>query len=155
MCYNGVSNQKNDTSNDKQMRMLRGVWVPCWRDVAGLAAPPFETRGADSVSYINGVVSWLLRGVCETARHGETQHEHTRECVANCEWRSTQLRLRKDKAECAGETLRIIAARIGPFGAIGRFGSWEDILGEFVVVKQTQVVSLQVLGNGAGKGATC
>ena len=69
MCYNGVSNQKNDTSNDKQMRMLRGVWVPCWRDVAGLAAPPFEARGADSVSWITGVVSWLLRGVCETVRH--------------------------------------------------------------------------------------
>ena len=57
------------------MRMLRGVWVPCWRDVAGLAAPPFETRGADSVSCITGVVSWLLRGVYETVRHRETQPE--------------------------------------------------------------------------------
>ena len=46
------------------MRMLRGVWVPCWRDVAGLAA------GADSVS-------WLASGICETARHSETQPEHT------------------------------------------------------------------------------
>ena len=47
--------------------MLRGVWVPCWRDVARLAAPPFEDRGADGVSWVTGVVSWLLRGVCETA----------------------------------------------------------------------------------------
>ena len=46
------------------MRMLRGVWVPCWGDVAGLAAAPFEAPGADSVSWITGVVSWLLRGVC-------------------------------------------------------------------------------------------
>ena len=53
--------------------MLRGVWVPCWRDVAGLAA------GADSVSLLAGVVSWLLCGVCGTAGHGEAgAHTHTR-----------------------------------------------------------------------------
>ena len=51
------------------MRMLRGVWVPCWRDVAGLAA------GADGVSWDTGVISWVLPGVCETARHSETQPE--------------------------------------------------------------------------------
>jgi len=27
------------------------------------------------VSWVTGVVSWLLRGVCETARHRETQPE--------------------------------------------------------------------------------
>ena len=57
--------------------MLRGVWVPCWRDVTGLAAPPFEAQGADSVSWITVVVSWLLRGVCEIARHRGVQPEHT------------------------------------------------------------------------------
>ena len=41
------------------MRMLRGVWVPCWRDVGGLTGPPCRARGADSVSWITGVVSWL------------------------------------------------------------------------------------------------
>jgi len=61
----------------QRMRMLRGVWVPCWRDVAGLAAPPFETRGVDSVSWITGVVSWLLPGVCETARNSAWAHTHT------------------------------------------------------------------------------
>ena len=49
------------------MRMLRGVGVPCWRDVAGLAAAPFEARGADSVIWFTGVISWL--------RHREIQPE--------------------------------------------------------------------------------
>ena len=45
--------------------------------VAGLAAPPFEARGVDSVSWITGVVSWLLRGVCETPRNSAWAHTHT------------------------------------------------------------------------------
>ena len=74
--------------------MLRGVWVPCWRDVAGLAAPPFEDRGADSVSCITGVASWLLRGVCETARRLGTQPEHTHTLTARQEekkWKKKNL----------------------------------------------------------------
>ncbi|KAF3837798.1 hypothetical protein F7725_009566 [Dissostichus mawsoni] len=76
--------------------MLRGVWVPCWRDIAGLAAPPFEARGADSVSWVTGVVSWLLRGVCETARHHGTQPEHIH---THTHSQAVRHSLRKDKAE--------------------------------------------------------
>ena len=63
------------------MRMLRGVWVPCWWDDAGLAA---ARSGQCELGYWCGFLV-AARGLRDSAELSLSTHTHS---------------LRKDKAEC-------------------------------------------------------
>ena len=78
------------------------VFTLCPTRRAGLAAPPFEARGADSVSWITGVVSWSARqrdtaelslsqavSVCGDPRSRGWENIRLSECVCVCVRSST------------------------------------------------------------------
>ena len=94
------------------MRMLSGVWVPCLRDVAGLAAPFERTVWAGLLVLFPGCCVGYARQR-DTAELSLSTHTHSCECVR----RTAEPRLRKDKAEWVSEWVCVCvwgAPRIGP-----------------------------------------